>query len=148
MLTITVVLLVVGLVGLHLAGIIFGNDGLLVGDELVSKVITPAQSGFSSIVDWVVDRLYQLKLYSRLELEYNNLRQENEQLVYRAMLADELQYKLSVYEFGKSLTDLFAHFSCLSLWERCRRRRRRGDAPSCTLSVSFADSSPKGRAKA
>jgi len=94
----TVVLLVVGLAGLHLGGVIFGNDTLLLGDELVSRVITPAQSGFSSVVDWAVDRLYQLKLYSRLELEYNNLRQENEQLVYRAMLADELQYKLSVYE--------------------------------------------------
>lgn len=94
----TAVIVVVGLVGLHLAGVIFGNDSLLAGDELVSRVITPAQNGFSSVVDWVVDRLYQLKLYSRLELEYNNLRQENEQLVYRAMLADELQYKLSVYE--------------------------------------------------
>lgn len=94
----TVVLLVVGLAGLHLGGVIFGNETLLLGDELVSRVITPAQSGFSSVVDWAVDRLYQLKLYSRLELEYNNLRQENEQLVYRAMLADELQYKLSVYE--------------------------------------------------
>lgn len=92
------VIVVVGLVGLHLGGVIFGNDSLLAGDELVSRVITPAQNGFSSVVDWVVDRLYQLKLYSRLELEYNNLRQENEQLVYRAMLADELQYKLSVYE--------------------------------------------------
>ena len=94
----TAVIVVVGLVGLHLGGVIFGNDSLLAGDELVSRVITPAQNGFSSVVDWVVDRLYQLKLYSRLELEYNNLRQENEQLVYRAMLADELQYKLSVYE--------------------------------------------------
>ena len=93
----TAVIVVVGLVGLHLGGVIFGNDSLLAGDELVSRVITPAQNGFSSVVDWVVDRLYQLKLYSRLELEYNNLRQENEQLVYRAMLADELQ-KLAVYE--------------------------------------------------
>ncbi len=93
-----VVLLVVGLAGLHLAGTIFGNDMLLMGDEAVTTVLTPVQRTFSSVVDWVVDRLYQLKLYSRLELEYNNLRQENEQLVYRAMLADELAYKLSVYE--------------------------------------------------
>lgn len=93
-----VVVLVVGLAGLHLASVIFGNDALGVGDELVTSVVTPVQNGFSSVVDWVVDRLYQLKLYSRLELEYNNLRQENEQLVYRAMLADELSYKLSVYE--------------------------------------------------
>lgn len=97
-LVVVIVLVIVGLIGLHLGGVIFGNDSLLVGDEIVSRVITPAQSGFSSLVDWAVDRLYQLKLYSRLELEYNNLRQENEQLVYRAMLADELQYKLSVYE--------------------------------------------------
>ena len=92
------VLLVVGLVGLHLVSTIFGNEALGVGDDLVASVVTPAQNGFSAMVDWVVDRLYQLKLYSRLELEYNNLRQENEQLVYRAMLADELSYKLSVYE--------------------------------------------------
>jgi len=93
-----VVVLVVGLVGLHLVSTIFGNESLGFGDQLVTRVVTPAQEGFSTVVDWVVDRLYQLKLYSRLELEYNNLRQENEQLVYRAMLADELQYKLSVYE--------------------------------------------------
>ena len=93
-----VTLIVVGLCGLHLAGVILGNDTLLMGDDLVSRVVTPAQSGFSAMVDWIVDRLYQLKMYSRLELEYNNLRQENEQLVYRAMLADELQQKLAVYE--------------------------------------------------
>ena len=93
-----IVVLVIGLVGLHLFGTIFGNKTLLMGDEVVTNVVTPVQNGFSAVVDWVVDRLYQLKLYSRLELEYNNLRQENEQLVYRAMLADELQYKLSVYE--------------------------------------------------
>lgn len=97
-LLVTIVVVVVGLVGLHLGGVIFGNDAMLLGDRITSRIITPAQNGFSSMVDWVVDRLYQLKLYSRLELEYNNLRQENEQLVYRAMLADELQYKLSVYE--------------------------------------------------
>ncbi len=95
---ILIVLLVVGLAGLHLASEIFGNEALGFGDRLVTKVVTPAQEGFSTVVDWIADRLYQLKLYSRLELEYNNLRQENEQLVYRAMLADELQYKLSVYE--------------------------------------------------
>ncbi len=93
-----VTLLVVGLCGLHLAGVFFGNEAFMMGDDLVARVVTPAQSGFSSMVDWIVDRLYKIKLYSRLELEYNNLRQENEQLVYRAMLADELQQKLAVYE--------------------------------------------------
>ena len=50
------------------------------------------------MVNWISDYFYTLKLRSRLELEYNNLRQENEQLTYQAMLAEELQHKLSVYE--------------------------------------------------
>ena len=48
--------------------------------------------------DWVVDYLYTLKLRARIELEYNQLKTENEQLVYAAMLAEEMQHKLTVYE--------------------------------------------------
>ena len=67
-------------------------------EEAVSSTMTPIQSGFSALVDGVVDYLYKLKLRSRIELEYNNIKQENEQLIYDAMLVEELQHKLSVYE--------------------------------------------------
>ena len=99
--TIVVVLLVVvimGLAGTHLFALITGNELLAAPENAVSSVLTPVQTGFSSVVDWVVDYLYKLKLRSRIELEYNNLKQENEQLIYDAMLVEELQHKLSVYE--------------------------------------------------
>ena len=99
--TIVVVLLVVvimGLAGTHLFALITGNELLAAPENAVSSVLTPVQTGFSSVVDWVVDYLYKLKLRARIELEYNNLQQENEQLIYDAMLVEELQHKLSVYE--------------------------------------------------
>ena len=96
-----IIALVVGLMGLaatHLLALITGYDVLAVPEEGVSAVMTPLQSGFSAVVDWVADYLYTLKLRSRIELEYNQLKTENEQLVYDAMLAEEMQHKLSVYE--------------------------------------------------
>ena len=96
-----IIALVVGLMGLaatHLLALITGYDVLAMPEEGVSAVMTPLQSGFSAVVDWVADYLYTLKLRSRIELEYNQLKTENEQLVYDAMLAEEMQHKLSVYE--------------------------------------------------
>ncbi len=93
---VTIVLL--GLAGTRLMGVILGEPLLKKPEEAVAGIVTPIQSGFSAVVDWIVDYLYRIKLRARLELEYNNLKQENEQLVYKAMLADELQKKLSVYE--------------------------------------------------
>ena len=96
-----IIVLVVGLMGLaatHLLALITGYDVLAVPEEGVAAVMTPLQSGFSTAVDWVVDYLYTLKLRSRIELEYNQLKTENEQLVYDAMLAEEMQHKLTVYE--------------------------------------------------
>ncbi len=98
---VVLVLLAVVLVGLaatHLLALITGNAMLAEPENQVASVVSPIQTGFSSVVDWVVDYLYKLKLRSRIELEYNNLKQENEQLIYEAMLVEELQHKLSVYE--------------------------------------------------
>lgn len=96
---------IIGLLGLaasHLFSTIVGTPALQkllsMPGETVSAAVTPVQSGFSGIVDWVVDYLRQLKLRARIELEYNNIKQENEQLIYDAMLVEELQHKLSVYE--------------------------------------------------
>ena len=93
-----IVVVLLGLAGTHLFALITGNPLLAVPEDKVASILTPIQTGFSSVVDWVVDYLYTLKLRSRIELEYNNLKQENEQLIYDAMLVEELQHKLSVYE--------------------------------------------------
>ena len=97
-----VVIVLLGLAGLHMLtfmdiGVTLKNLALA-PENAVFSAVTPVQTGFSGIVDWVVDYLYQLKLRSRIELEYNNIKQENEQLIYDAMLVEELQHKLSVYE--------------------------------------------------
>ena len=97
-LIITITVVILGLAGTHLFGLITGNSLLEKPEDAVASVMNPIQSGFSSGVDWVVNYLYSLKLRARLELEYNDLKQENERLVYQAMLAEELQQKLSVYE--------------------------------------------------
>lgn len=97
-LLIGVAVILLGLAGSHLLAIIMGNDALNAPSDAVAGALTPIQSGFSSLVDGVVNYLYRLKLRSTIELEYNNLKQENEQLVYQAMLAAALQEKLSVYE--------------------------------------------------
>ena len=97
-LIVAVVLALLGLAGTHLFALITGNETLAIPEEGVSSALTPVQTAFSTAVGWIRDYLYTLKLRSRIELEYNNLKQENEQLVYDAMLVEELQHKLSVYE--------------------------------------------------
>ena len=67
-------------------------------ESFVSRVVTPVQSAFSTVTEGVAGYLRTLKLRANLETEYNKLRAENEQLVYQAMLADELQIRLSQYE--------------------------------------------------
>lgn len=95
---IVTVLVLVALAGMHLFALITGNEVLEVPENTVSSVLTPLQTGVASVVDAVVDYLRTLKLRSNLEAAYNEIKQENEQLTYQAMLADELEYKLSVYE--------------------------------------------------
>jgi rod shape-determining protein MreC len=86
------------LAGSHLFALITGNDMLLAPENAVATVLTPLQTGFSSVVDAVVEYLRTLKLRANLETAYNEIKLENEQLVYQAMLAEELEYRLSVYE--------------------------------------------------
>ena len=96
-----IVIVVVALLALaasHLFALITGNETLRVPENGVTTVLTPLQVGFSSVVDAVVNYLRTLKLRANLETAYNDIKLENEQLVYQAMLSEELQYRLSVYE--------------------------------------------------
>lgn len=74
------------------------QQSLRAPEHLLAKVMTPIQAGFSSLVNTVVEYLHTLKLRANLEAEYNKLRQENERLVYQALLVEELQQQLSQYE--------------------------------------------------
>ncbi len=86
------------LAGMHLFALITGNETLRVPENAVTGVLTPLQTGVSSVVDAIVDYLRTIKLRANLETAYNEIKLENEQLVYQAMLADELEYELSVYK--------------------------------------------------
>ena len=96
-----IVIITFAVLGLVICYLLFHIAGISVTEvpgKAVSTALTPVQTAFSNVIGWVKDYLYTLKLRSRIELEYNNLKQENEQLVYDAMLVEELQHKLSVYE--------------------------------------------------
>lgn len=67
-------------------------------ENAVSQTLTPVQSFFSAVTESVAGYLRTLKLRANIETEYNNLRAQNEQLVYQAMRAEELEYQLSQYE--------------------------------------------------
>lgn len=73
-------------------------DMLSQPESLVAKIITPIQSAFSSVTESIAGYMRTLKLRANLEAEYNSLRAENEQLVYKAMRADELEYQLAQYK--------------------------------------------------
>ena len=67
-------------------------------ESAVSTFLTPVQSFFSGLTESVAGYFRTLKLRANIETEYNALRAENEQLVYKAMLAEELQQTLLQYE--------------------------------------------------
>ena len=73
-------------------------DMLSQPESLVARIITPIQSAFSSVTESIAGYMRTLKLRANLEAEYNSLRAENEQLVYKAMRADELEYQLAQYK--------------------------------------------------
>ena len=94
-----VFLTVITLVGMQIFAQIFPDEAILQAPgKTVTSIITPLQTAFSKVTNSVVDYLYKLKYRKTLEDEYNRVVQENETLVYRAMLADELATKLAVYE--------------------------------------------------
>ena len=74
------------------------TPGLDIPENAIGSVVTPVQDFFSGLTETVFGYFRSMKLRANIEAEYNALRAENEQLVYKAMLADELQNTLSMYE--------------------------------------------------
>jgi len=100
MLTIIVAcVILIGMIAVMILARVVGDNPILSAPEtFVGKIVAPVQTAFAGITDSVVGYLRQLKLRSNLEMEYNSLKAKYDQTVYQAMLADELQNKLSVYE--------------------------------------------------
>lgn len=67
-------------------------------ENAISDTVEPVQSFFSGITEAVAGYFRTLKLRANIEDAYNELLAENEQLVYKAMLAEELEQTLSQYE--------------------------------------------------
>ena len=99
-----IILVIITLVLLVTAGayilhrIVPGAAVLGAPENAVSSIMTPIQTFFSGITESIAGYFRSMKLRSNIETEYNALRAENEQLVYKAMLADELQQTLLQYE--------------------------------------------------
>ena len=74
------------------------TPGLDKPESFISTITTPIQTFFSNLSSKFIGFFRSIKLRSTLEEEYNALLAQNEQLVYKAMLADELQHTLSQYE--------------------------------------------------
>lgn len=72
--------------------------GLDLPEKAIGGAVTPVQDFFSGLTESLFGYFRSMKLRANIEAEYNALRAENEQLVYKAMLADELQNTLSQYE--------------------------------------------------
>ena len=71
-------------------------------ENTISAVVSPVQSFFSGLTETVFGYFRSMKLRANIEEEYNKLLKENEELVYKAMQADQLKQMLSEYE---DLTD-------------------------------------------
>ncbi|MCL2810477.1 MAG: rod shape-determining protein MreC [Clostridia bacterium] len=62
-------------------------------ENAMATALTPVKSFFSGAADYVVNYMATLRLRGNLEIEYNRLRALNEQLLYRALFAEDLQYR-------------------------------------------------------
>lgn len=68
------------------------STGQLVSPEgILSKIITPVQSVISKGLQVFSDYLYRVKLRSNIEYEYNKLRAQNDELMLRSILYEDLE---------------------------------------------------------
>lgn len=66
--------------------------------RFVSAIMRPLQKGFTWASDGIAQYLQSWKLRETLEIEYNKLKAANEELVFRALLVDELERQLAEIE--------------------------------------------------
>ncbi len=91
--------ILIAFVGAYIFHRIMPEVGILGAPEsAISSAVTPVQSFFSGLTEAVAGYFRGMKLRANIEAAYNAVVAENEQLTYRAMLADELERTLSQYE--------------------------------------------------
>ena len=93
-----ITLVLLGLLGCMILSKASDMAFLKLPEQGVSTVLTPVQNAFSGFTDIFTDYLRTLKLRATLEEQYNAVVAENEELTYKALLADELQIQLSQFE--------------------------------------------------
>ena len=84
-------------VGIMLYARISNDESFRIVEKGIATAVTPVQNTFSKVVNNVANELRKIKLRGNIEKEYNRLLAENEQLVYDAMLANELKIQISQY---------------------------------------------------
>ena len=84
-------------------------------ENALVTVLTPVKTFFSGAADYVVNYVATLRLRGSLEVEYNRLRALNDQLMYRSLFAEDLQYRndsllelLNEYDARVPLNPLYA----------------------------------------
>ena len=94
--TVTLILAVAAYVLSHIEN--GGIPALGVSDQAISSVVSPMQDFFSGLTETFFGYFRSMKLRANIEEEYNALRAKNEELVYKAMQADDLRQQLLKYE--------------------------------------------------
>jgi len=92
------------------------SSGQLISPEgMFSSIITPVQGIVSRVAQVVSDYLYRVKLRSNIEYEYNQLKAQNDELILRSILYEELEEEntqlralLGEYEARASMNPLLA----------------------------------------
>lgn len=92
------------------------SSGQIVSPEgIFSRLITPVQAVVSKTGQIFADYLYRVKLRSNIEYEYNQLKAQNDELILRTMLYEELEEEnaqlralLGEYEDRASMNPLLA----------------------------------------
>ena len=91
------------------AGLSLSPEGFL------NRIITPLQSAASGIAQSISGYLYRIKLRSNIEYEYNQLKAQNDELILRSLLYEELEKEnaqlralLGEYEARSEMNPLLA----------------------------------------
>ena len=91
------------------------SGGLFSPEPLFNHIITFAQRGISAVRQQAGDYLYRLKLRGNIEYEYNQLKAQNDELILRTILYEEvveenrrLQALLGVYEERAEMNPVLA----------------------------------------
>lgn len=94
--TLVLVLAVASFIFSRLPGV--NLSALKLPEQAITSAVSPVQDFFSGLTETLFGYFRSMKLRSNIEEEYNKVRAENEQLVYKAMRAEELENMLSQYE--------------------------------------------------